>query len=503
MQSRDDSYINRGSLDRWLEDDLIPYLLLQFGQHPRFKGQPILLVDMQGNNVQPRIDDLTDLIRDKINDALLKKSGLDLAWRPSIRPWQHHQRLEDVSCGDYRNVHYYVGIDCGLTGQKRNLYVKVRALNLAEQKWVTGFGRFWEGKPNKTQLAALEREHPDEYLRGLRPLPFSNHQPDLLAAYLAHNLSCLLQQGEADDLVVYVTGPSTNTPEFFKTTLDLVGKYLARFREVRVTDDPNQSNVTVVTAIHPIHQDLHQIWVSARHRQGEEYLPGAETEAYVRIDAQKQTQVAGAPRQRPVEPLLPVQHTSTPPDLISSFDLLTPLNQGFCSSDTPWSSGIRRIEPYERISSGGCLAVEISLLIPAYVFLVSQDAMGDLTRMFPSDCHSLRNSNALLYPGQLFQLPSLAGQQTSVLELGGSPGMERVYAIAITTPDLAGRFETRLDDIQGLCRPGKKFPNMLLIGNIRHSHERVQHWQNYLNRLSTNNPGLIQWREIRFWHEPS
>ena len=75
MQSRDDSYINTGSLDRWLEDDLIPYLLLQFGQHPRFKGQPILLVAMQGNNVQPRIDDLTDLIRDKINDALLKKSG--------------------------------------------------------------------------------------------------------------------------------------------------------------------------------------------------------------------------------------------------------------------------------------------------------------------------------------------------------------------------------------------------------------------------------------------
>jgi hypothetical protein len=503
VQNSVDPNIGRDSLDSWLEDDLIPYLLLQFGQHPRFKGQPVLLVDMQSDNVQPRIDDLTGLIRGRIIDALLKKSGLDLAWRPSIRPWQHHQRLEDVSCVDSRKVHYYVGIDCGLTGDKRNLYVKVRALNLAEQKWVTGFGRFWEGKPNKTQLAALKREHPDEYLRGLRPLPFSNHQPDLLAAYLARNLSCLLQQGEADDLVVYVTGPSANTPEFFKTTLDLVGKYLARFREVRVTDDPKQSNVTVVTAIHSIHQDLHQIWVSARHRQGEKYLPGAETEAYVRIDAQKQPQVAGAQRQRPLEPLLPVQHASLQPELISSFDLLTPLNQGFCSSATPWSSGIRRIAPYEHISSGSCLAVEMSLLTPAYVFLVSQDAMGDLTRMFPSDCHSLRNSDALLYAGKLFQLPSLAGQSTSVLELGGSPGMESVYAIAITTPDLAGRFATRLDEIQGLCRPGKKFPNKLITGYIRHSHERIQHWQNYLYRLSTNNPGTIQWREIRFWHEPS
>ena len=32
------------SLDTWLEDTLIPYLLQQLSQHPRFKGQPILLV---------------------------------------------------------------------------------------------------------------------------------------------------------------------------------------------------------------------------------------------------------------------------------------------------------------------------------------------------------------------------------------------------------------------------------------------------------------------------
>jgi hypothetical protein len=64
-------------------------------------------------------------------------------------------------------------------------------------------------------------------------------------------------------------------------------------------------------------------------------------------------------------------------------------------------------------------------------------------------------------------------------------------------------FADRIKEIQGLCRPGKKFPNMLLTGNFRHSHERIQRWQNYLNRLSTDNPGLIQWREIRFWHEPS
>ena len=502
VRSDVDPFAGEASLDSWLEDELIPYLLQQLGQHPRFKDETILLVRIQGDIVRPRIDDLTDQIRGKIIDALLKAPGLDLAWRPSIRPWQHHQRLEDVACGEYRKVHYYLGIDCGLTRLKRNLYVKVRALNLAEQKWVSGFGRSWEGRPTARQLAALDREHPDEYLRGLRPLPFSDRQPDLLAAYLARNLSCLLRQAEtADDPVVYVASPAANTPEVIKTTLDLVGKYLARFREVEVTDDPTQANVTVIAAIHRIHQDLHQIWVSARHRQGEKYLPGAETEAYVLIDDQKQTLTPSTQQSRPHEPLL--QPAATGSELILSFDLITPANLGFCRTDRPWRNGARRVMPAEHISAGGCLAVEMNLMAPAYVFLVSQDALGDLTRMFPSECRGLKKSGALLHPGKRFQFPSTADPEAGVLELGGSPGMERVYAIVITGPNLADSFAARLDEVQGLCRPGRKFPNIFLSGNIGGPHERIQHWQNYLNRLAVNHPGLIQWREIRFYHDPS
>ena len=47
------------SLDIWLDDTLIPYLVLQLGRHPRFKGQPVLLVRMRDDQIQPHIDDLT------------------------------------------------------------------------------------------------------------------------------------------------------------------------------------------------------------------------------------------------------------------------------------------------------------------------------------------------------------------------------------------------------------------------------------------------------------
>jgi hypothetical protein len=79
--------------------------------------------------------------------------------------------------------------------------------------------------------------------------------------------------------------------------------------------------------------------------------------------------------------------------------------------------------------------------------------------------------------------------------------MERVYAIAITAPDLAHRFGYRLDELQGLCQPGKSFPEKLSAGGRRRSHERINRWQRYLNNLTTQYPEKVQWREFPFWHD--
>ncbi|MGD8666907.1 MAG: DUF4384 domain-containing protein, partial [Desulfobacterales bacterium] len=356
------------------------------------------------------------------------------------------------------------------------------------------------GKPTPNQQAALKRAHADEYLRGLRPLPFPDRQPDLLAVYLARNLSCLLQQGEADDLVVYVEDMPVNTPSFFQTTLKLVGKYLARFRKVEVTDHPSRANVTVISAIHSIHENMYQIWVSARDRSGKKYLPGAETEAYVLVESHKKPTVAAIRTERSPESAPIVQQDKRPFALISSFDLITPDSQEVCATDTPWQAGSRRINSHEHLPTGGCLAVEMRLLSPAYIFLVGQDPTGDLTRMFPSSCPDFQTIDAFIEPGKRFQFPPLFDSRARVLELEGTPGMERVYAIAITTSDLATRFGYQLEELQGLCQPGRSFPETLSFAGGGPSHERIHLWQQYLKRLATRYPEKVQWREFRFWH---
>ncbi len=283
-----------------------------------------------------------------------------------------------------------------------------------------------------------------------------------------------------------------------QTTLKLIGRYLTRFREVTVTDDPSLANVTVVSTIHPIDQNLHQVWISARQRQSEKYLPGAETEAYVMINAQKDTLTAGMNQVKPIKPVTPLPNISPEPEIIRSLDLLTPLNQKYCGTKKPWGSGVQRVIPHAALLAGSCVAVEMDMTTPAYVFLMGQDAAGELTRIFPSSCPALAKKDALLQPGELFHFPSLSDPQAGVLKLGGSPGTERIYAIAATTAELADIFTNRIEEIQSLCRPGRKFPGMLPAGRFQHPQERIQRWQHYLNWLSTNNPGLIEWREFRF-----
>ena len=496
-----DPFSGQPDLDTWLEKNLVPYLNQQLGRHPRFKGQPFLLVRMQGDNVMPHIDDLTEQIRDQIKDGLLETGGLNLTWRPAREPRQNPQSLHEISCGVDSTIQYYIGIDAGLTGMNRKLYVKIRALNIAEQKWISGFGQSWTGRPTQSQLDALDRKKPDDYLLGMRPLPFSEKQPDLLAAYLARNLSCLLRQGKADDLIVHVARPAPDSPRTIKTAVELLDRYLARYREVEVTDDPNEANVTILSAVHSIDKDLYQVWISARKKKGEIYLPGAETEAYVTLSSPYQTLASGSTQPDPLPPIRSDDSPLNSLSIISSFDLLIPSNPASCVNDNPWKWGTQRVVSGGVLESGSCLAVEMELNKSAYIYLLGQDARGDISRIYPSSCPAAIAGMALLQPGEQFQYPPLSNPDAAVLELAGSPGTERIYAIAIAAPGLAAIFSDRMSDLQDLCQPGSNYPETLKARGNAYPHERVQRWQNYLNWLSAKNTGLVDWLEFRIEHK--
>lgn len=269
------------SLQHWVDTDLAPYVSQQLGQHPRFKGEPVVVVRLDGDDIQPDIDGLTRSIRDQLMGSLLQTPGVHVPWQPQQQQAQHHRRLDQLQCGRSRDASYYIGIEIARTATAQ-FRVSVRALDVQAGEWVSGFSQHWSGSLTANELRALQERRTDESLRGLRVLPFSAGQPDLAATYLANNLSCLLRQQDVEDLKIKVDTLASDQPQL-RTLLQLIGNNLSRYREVQVTDTERQANFVLRGETHMVHPGLYQVWVILHPRDSGDHLAGMDTATWVRI----------------------------------------------------------------------------------------------------------------------------------------------------------------------------------------------------------------------------
>jgi hypothetical protein len=269
------------SLHQWVDGELAPWVAQQLGQHPRFRGEPVIIVRFDGDDIQPDIDGLTRRIRNQLMDSMLNTPGVNVPWQPQQPAQQHHRRLDQVRCGRLRDASYYIGIEITRTTTAQ-FRVSVRALDVQAGEWVSGFSQNWSGSLTAAELRALQERRTDESLRGLRVLPFSTGQTDLAAAYLANNLSCLLRQQDVEDLKIWVESPGSAAKPL-RSLLDLVGNNLSRYREVQVTDSVRQANFILRGEMHRIRPDLHQVWVVLQPKGSGMHLAGMDTATWLRV----------------------------------------------------------------------------------------------------------------------------------------------------------------------------------------------------------------------------
>ena len=269
------------SLHKWVDRELVPYVSQQLGQHPRFRGEPVIIVRFDGDDIQPDIDGLTRSIRDQLMDSMLNTPGVNVPWQPQQQPERHHRRLDQVQCGRIRDASYYIGIEISRTTTAQ-FRVSVRALDVQAGEWVSGFSRNWSGSLTAAELRALQMRRTDESLRGLRVLPFNAGQTDLAAASLANNLSCLLRLQDAEDLKIRVETPGSASKQL-RSLLGLIGNNLSRYREVLVTDMGRQANFVLRGEMHRIQPDLYQVWVVLNPKGSGMHLVGMDTSTWLRV----------------------------------------------------------------------------------------------------------------------------------------------------------------------------------------------------------------------------
>jgi hypothetical protein len=453
--NRNDSNDN-SALQHWLDTDLAPYLTEQLGEHPRFKGESIILVRLDGPDIQADIDGLTRRVRDQLMDRLLTQPGVTLPWQPQRQPAQHHRRLDQVQCGRIRDANYYIGIEITRSTDSEHR-VSVRALDVQAGEWVSGFGKRWSGTLTTGETQALQEHRRDESLRGLRALPFSGAHPDLAATYLANNLSCLLRQQDEDDLVIYVESLQSDQPRL-RTLLSLIGNNLSRYREVRVTDRKREAGFLLRGEAYEIHSGLYQVWVVLHPRHSGEHLSGMDTATWVRIGPG----YSPATTARIAEPVYDAKPA------IASLQLLRRDTRG---------GGCAR-QGSGRADNTSCRVVEVSVEQAEQLFVFAHGTRDGISRLSSGRCAG-DGTAAFDVPVTLrYEFPA---------ERFAEADWPTVYAIAVSDPQLAQQFERHLQRLPDACGSAS---------GLR-SDSAINPWLNTLDRLIADNGRHTAWTARR------
>ncbi len=385
------------SLDRWLEAEAGPYYAQRLATHPRFKGERIRLVALDGERVVDAPDQLIVDIQSRLAAELLDRPGVRLAWddgattRPPVAGDGGFDCLADA------DIAYYLGVESVALGGGRHR-VSLRVLDLAERAFVSGSSQQWSGRLSASQQRSVGRPS-GRASAGSRARPFEAGESDFLAARLARDLVCELSARRAGDVRVHAPDAQAGEPD-----LTLMLSYLAGQRGVRIVDDADGADLVLETRTHTIDRSLTQLWVQLTPVVADGGTPQASASVYLRPDALVAPTAAVARQDDRVD-TLPRPVAARAPLLLEP-RVVVPRHPGLCRTGNPWRRGAVAARAGGELDASSCYAVEVSADRPVQLFAVTSAPGGGLMHLPPVHCDRtatrravpLRGSGLLRYP---------------------------------------------------------------------------------------------------------
>ncbi|MBT8101626.1 MAG: hypothetical protein KJO95_01570 [Gammaproteobacteria bacterium] len=475
-------------LDRWVDRDLIPYVRQQLIIHPRFKNETVMFVVLRDNAPASASNALALSLRDRVLAAAVATPGVAIGWQQGRNGSLQESQPQDCTLDD---VHYYIGIE--LVQRLDSSYsVNVRALDLEDRNWVTGFGKRWQGQLSTTQRQAMRQSRTDETFLGARDVPFTLAQTDLLAAYLAHEMTCTMQRRVSDEYVV-ATDLHEPTADGLHGTVELISNNLASRQALTLSNDSSRTNSILSGKAHQIDGVLFQYWLTVTPQSDDDDVTALSASAYIVLPG---TQIASQPEPTPVLPELPM--ASVAPASISIPNagkdaLISPLRLSSPASFSDCRDGGMVVREASYLSGmRSCSLLQTQARKDAIIFFLEHQANHGLVRLAGSECRA-RTKAHIARAGEPLHFPiaktNTAKQNWSethdwLLE----PALDTYYALVVTDAQLARRVANHMDDLPLRCsasiRPG------LEDGELRE-------WLSELAMLTARSSAHVDWRAVK------
>jgi hypothetical protein len=476
------------NLEQWLDRDLLPYVQQQLLKHPRFRNETVMFVVLRDNAPASATNALALSLRDRLLAAAVATQGVSIGWQQGRSGSSLEAQPQDCSHDD---VHYYIGIE--LTQKLDGSYaVFVRALDLEDRNWVTGFGKRWQGELSTTQRQAMRQSRIDETFLGARDVPFTLAQTDLLAAQLAHKLTCTMQKRVAEE---YVVAPDNVEPDFsgLHGTVELISNNLASRQALTISADTSTSNAILSGKAYQIDGSLFQYWITVTPKDEVDDVTPLSASAYIVLPEQ----------QRVAATVPPVKEFSTRPAArrptaisipnAGKNALLGPLR--ITAARSP--ADCQGVEPAFRSASymaglGRCSLLQAEARSDAVVFFLEHQANLGLVRLAERDCRA-RSTARIARDGETLAFPiakttTSPGNWSETYEWQLEPELDTYYAVVVTNSEVARRVANHIDNLPVRCseavRPGL-------------ADDRLEDWLSDFAMLTARSSSHIDWRAIR------
>ena len=485
------------NVDRWFDRELVPYVTSQLVEHPRFKGESVMFVVLEDNVPASVSNDFAMSLRDRLLDAALNTPGVSVGRRQggtSALP-----ASQSVDC-TRDEVHYYVGVS--VSRRIDGLYgVNVRALDLEDRNWVAGFGKAWQGSLSTVQQRAMRQTQADATFRGARDVPFSGDEPDLLAAHLAHDLSCALLR-ETGRRYVVSAQLEAEPGDTLAAAVELVGNNLAAHEALELTHDEQLVNAKLSGKAHPIDGALYQYWLTVTPIEPDEELSTLSASAYVLLPGHR---LAGAPPPDPAPPgdgapreqkLPPAggasRATVAVPHgggdaLLGPLRILKSQDPRICSSPAETSL---QATTYSRPQQQ-CSVLMADSHADAIVFVLEHQANYGLVRLGGTACrdrtaaHVVTRGTPMRYTVPFAAIGS--SEMREAREWRVMPGVDTYYAFAVGDSRAAREFANHIDALPLRCQQS---PRRGLEGGA------LQRWLEGFAELAERHARHVGWRAI-------
>lgn len=267
-------------LEMWVDKKLTREVLARLKRSSFYVNKPLLLVVVKDGKVQGQVDKLHAFVKQRLSEKLLRNNVniIDSTHHPILT---HHRQPSSLSCDPHNGVRAYLELELQLQ-RSNKIKAKFRFVDAYGQHKASPPFEFpsriklWRYKAKDWQQMSV-----DEGLRGLRHLPFTIDQPDLMAKYLADNLSCLLRLKLGASLKLAVDRPVLESP--LDTVVANLSSYMAQNDEVTMHRTQEQANYVIRVEAHLIDQwdRLYQVNATVEDLRTQEILGGVPTSSYM------------------------------------------------------------------------------------------------------------------------------------------------------------------------------------------------------------------------------